>query len=96
MIIKIKGHTSPDSGGTVYLNDKLLLPHRSQKVFNHSPDGFAWGYCGSGPAQLALAVLLEITTLHRALQNYQAFKADVIARIQGDNFDEKIDVTNYI
>lgn len=24
---------------------------------NHSPDGFAWGYPGSGPAQLALAIL---------------------------------------
>jgi hypothetical protein len=26
-------------------------------LFNHSPDGFAWGYEGSGPAQLALALL---------------------------------------
>ena len=26
---------------------------------NHSPDGFAWGYGGSGPAQLALALLAD-------------------------------------
>src|SRR5467141_965015 len=26
---------------------------------NHSPTGFAWGYGGSGPAQLALALLID-------------------------------------
>ena len=26
---------------------------------NHSPDGFEWGYYGSGPAQLALALLCD-------------------------------------
>lgn len=26
---------------------------------NHSPDGFAWGYAGSGPAQLALGMLVH-------------------------------------
>ena len=34
----------------VMLNGKLLNPVASQKVYNHSPDGFNWGYCGSGPA----------------------------------------------
>ncbi len=34
-------------------------PKASQKVCNHSPDGFNWGYGGSGPAQLALALLLD-------------------------------------
>src|SRR5262245_55620958 len=38
---------------------KPLSARRSQAVFNHSPDGFAWGYGGSGPAQLALAILLD-------------------------------------
>jgi len=28
-------------------------------VINHSPDGFSWGYSGSGPAQLALAILCD-------------------------------------
>ena len=26
---------------------------------NHSPTGFAWGYAGSGPSQLALAILAD-------------------------------------
>jgi hypothetical protein len=28
-------------------------------LFNHSPDGFEYGYGGSGPAQLALAILAD-------------------------------------
>jgi hypothetical protein len=32
------------------------LPTRND-LFNHSPNGFEWGYGGSGPAQLALAIL---------------------------------------
>ena len=28
---------------------------------NHSPTGLEWGYCGSGPAQLALAILADHT-----------------------------------
>lgn len=31
----------------------------SLKIWNHSPDGFEWGYGGSGPAQLALAILYD-------------------------------------
>lgn len=27
------------------------------EIANHSPTGFEWGYSGSGPAQLALAIL---------------------------------------
>lgn len=34
-------------------------------VFNHSPSGFEWGYFGSGPAQLALALLYDHLKRHR-------------------------------
>ena len=51
---------------------------------NHSPDGFSWGYGGSGPAQLALALLAEHFRERpggdaRALGLYQGFKWSVIA-----------------
>ena len=39
---------------------KLSL-EKSLKIADHSPDGFQWGYSGSGPAQLAAAILYEIT-----------------------------------
>lgn len=35
----------------VYVDDKPLSEVPSQKIMNHSPDGFNWGYGGSGPAQ---------------------------------------------
>lgn len=46
---------------------------------NHSPDGFSWGYMGSGPAQLALALLADATgsdTL--AEEQHQHFKRAVV------------------
>lgn len=55
------------------------LPPRLD-VCNHSPDGLAWGYGGSGPAQCALAVLCDAVGPERALPLYQGFKRDQIAR----------------
>lgn len=46
---------------------------------NHSPDGFAWGYSGSGPAQLALALLADAVGDAVALKLYQRFKSEVVA-----------------
>lgn len=46
----------------------------------HSPDGFNWGYGGSGPAQLALALLADATTDLVALEYYQSFKRDFLER----------------
>lgn len=31
----------------------------SQKIQNLSTDGFSWGYIGSGPSQLSLALLVD-------------------------------------
>lgn len=45
-------------GHAVRVDGKPLDPGPSLAVFNHSPTGFSWGYGGSGPAQLALALLL--------------------------------------
>lgn len=73
-----------DVEGNVILNGEVLTPERSQKVHNHSPDGFNWGYGGSGPAQLALAVMLEITGKPAG---YQKFKWKYIAPLkQGEAF----------
>lgn len=48
----------------------------------HSPTGFEWGFGGSGPAQLAFAILYDCTEAEFALANYQAFKEQHVARIQ--------------
>jgi len=67
-----------DANRTVWLDGERLDPKPSQKVYNHSPDGFNWGYGGSGPAQLALAVVLALTDKSAG---YQQFKCEVIAKL---------------
>ena len=69
----------------VYLDGKFLDPEPSKKIRNHSPDNFNWGYGGSGPAQLALAVVLKLTGKE---DGYQDFKFKTIATIPMDkDFD---------
>lgn len=82
--------------GDVTMNGKPLDPTRSLNVYNHSPTGFLWGYNGSGPAQLALAILLEFTTREIALKNYQTFKNKVIAALPQNDFNVTIDLTPYL
>ena len=66
--------------GTVMIDQKVLAPRRSLEVQNHSPSGFAWGYGGSGPAQLALALLLEAGASNReAIKYHQDFKRETVA-----------------
>ena len=51
-------------------------------LWNHSPTGFEWGYCGSGPAQLALAILADhCANDEQALNFHQRFKWAVIAEL---------------
>jgi hypothetical protein len=65
------------------------------KWVNHSPTGFNWGYLGSGPAQLAFAILLDhFGAPGQALLFYQEFKEHVIANFNGNRWElttEEID-----
>lgn len=45
----------------------------------HSPDGHAWGYGGSGPAQLALDILWDHLGYEPPPKMYQDFKFAVVA-----------------
>lgn len=63
-------------------NDPLKL---RLDLRNHSPTGFNWGYAGSGPAQLALAILADFTGSDDLAQViYQDFKFAIIATLNGD------------
>jgi len=89
---------SPPSDGPPRV---ILDPGPSQKLWNHSPDGFQWGYEGSGSGQLALALLLDVTNnpdlsvrLHQAFkrhfvaawgQTWQISHADIETWIEGNN-----------
>ena len=49
---------------------------------NHSPDGFEWGYGGSGPSQLALALLASLTGDDAyACAMYQTYKWEVVCAL---------------
>ncbi len=69
----------------VTVNGSPLPPRNDLR--NHSPDGFSWGYAGSGPVQLALALLAHHFSLTdtqvladlKALALYQTFKERLIA-----------------
>ena len=54
------------------------VPHR---VVIHSSGGYEIGYGGSGPADLALNILLMVTTDELASRWYQKFKLEFIARL---------------
>ena len=69
-----------DGGVLVTANGVPLDPRHD--LHNHSPDGFEWGYGGSGPAQLALAVLADhLGNCRQALALYQDFKWAVVSKL---------------
>ncbi|MGL4554805.1 MAG: DUF6166 domain-containing protein [Gemmataceae bacterium] len=72
-------------GCRVTVDDRpLALRH---DLRNHSPDGPEWGYSGSGPAQLALALLADATGDDELAQaQYQRFKREVVAVFERDRF----------
>lgn len=64
---------------------EYALPPR-QDIRNHSPAGFEWGYGGSGPAQLALALVADCAGKEFAVPKiYQRVKR-FIAKLPRDGW----------
>jgi hypothetical protein len=83
--------TPGEMGWSVSIEGHPLDPRND--LFNHSPNGFAWGYAGSGPAQLALALLADYyrrrgmpdrTADQLAVKHHQFFKSAVIVHLERD------------
>lgn len=76
----IVGHRLPREVSVVIVGNGRVepLPHSER----HSPDGFEWGYCGSGPADLAYAILHAVTG-DKGLSTglYQGFLHDVVRKL---------------
>lgn len=96
MKIRIRALAGDDSA--VAYDNELLTPEESLKLRNHSPTGFAWGYMGSGPAQLALAILYRHTgNAEVSLKHYQDFKREVIAGwVTTEDVDIELDIDAWI
>lgn len=82
------GHRNPRSHMTEVRvidghGESRWLPLRLD-LYNHSPTGFEWGYGGSGPSQLALAILADVVNDRIAMVLHQAYKRAVIAKLPRD------------
>lgn len=81
----------------VRIDGRRVKPNRSQRVWNHSPDGFSWGYAGSGPAQLALAILLHAKVpAKRAVRLHQELKADLVQHLPQGDFVTDFDLEGWL
>lgn len=70
----------------IVVNGQARELPRHEEVHNHSPSGFSWGFSGSGPAQLALAMCCELVGAERAESVYQTVKERLIAPIKLDTW----------
>lgn len=75
----------------VTVEDGPNRPARRLELFthlrNHSPTGFEWGYFGSGPAQLALALVADCCGEDLARPGiYQGVKRGLVACLPNDGW----------
>lgn len=86
------GNTGEDCRVVVQRGDAVYDLNPRHDLRNHSPDGFAWGYGGSGPAQLSLALLADFFGPQSkigdllALEFYQEFKWFAIAPLKANKW----------
>ncbi len=71
-------------GASVIVDDVPLDPRADLRDFK--ADGFEWGYEGSGPSQLALAILADHAGPQAALEHYRDFMNTIIADLEGDEW----------
>ncbi|MFO0850735.1 MAG: DUF6166 domain-containing protein [Gemmataceae bacterium] len=82
------GHRTEDGCAVTVAGDnggRSLDPRFDLRT--HSPTGFEWGYGGSGPAQLALALAADVLgDDEAALDVYQRLKFRVVGRLPADGW----------
>lgn len=89
-----KGMRIDGDAQVLVMTDKTMqpLPVRLD-VIEHSPDGFEWGYAGSGPAQLAMALCIDALggnepgahagIISRARTVYHRFMVEHLSQLPG-------------
>ena len=82
----IRGERLRAGGVLVTIDGEPLGWRALLAVRRHSPAGPEWGCGGSGPSQLALAILLAVTDQTTAARFYQRFKWGVVASISSDRW----------
>lgn len=75
-----------DEGGlSVFLDGTMFSPRKSKLVAQHARS-FEWGCTGNGPAQLALAILIEECGPDEAGRRYLRFRRDVVSGLHTDRW----------
>ena len=78
----MKNYTGRRNGNTIEVTVNGLGLNPRLDLWNHSPTGFEWGYSGSGPAQLALALLADhLGDDENAVKLHQYFKRTAVANL---------------
>lgn len=76
-----------DAGDEVILP---LAPINPKLEFRHSPDGFQWSYSGSGPTELARAILVRFYPDDDRVRHprcYRAFRDAFLSGLKADEFE---------
>jgi hypothetical protein len=71
------------AGAVVLVDGAPLAPRTELRDFRA---GFEWGYEGSGPSQLALAILADHAGPQAALGGWKTFMQTTIAELDGDEW----------
>jgi len=76
----LRPEADPDAQGPGVIGELLDRRDESPRldIANHSPTSLNWGYCGSGPHQLAIALLADAVDDGVADRLAGRFKFDVI------------------
>ena len=87
--MKVYRGTQTETGAAVVVeengNCRTLDPRFDLR--NHSPTGFNWGYAGSGPAQLALALAADVLGDDEKAQDvYQRLEAKLVASLPAEGW----------
>ncbi|MEA1916852.1 MAG: DUF6166 domain-containing protein [Campylobacterota bacterium] len=90
-----KGHKS--ILGKRYVTYKEVELSTHTKEFNHSRDGFDWGYMGSGSLQLAFAILYEVSGEEIAKSYKTEYAKDVVVLLASKEWKiETRDVRSWV
>ena len=69
---------------SVTVNGEILA--KRYDLLSASPSGFSWGFSGSGPSQLAIAMLAHAFGDEFAFEHYQQFKREVVSELPEDGW----------
>jgi len=75
-----QAQAGPEAAILVYAEDRPAYKLRHMIV--HSPSGMAWGFGGSGPADLGLSILADHLSEADAIPAHERYDHDIATAIQ--------------